>query len=78
MALVKIDAVTLARRIEVMENALTVTLHAVSTALPTVKDDVINNLERHAKAFEGKDDYIVTSTRALIARVQAFKPVIND
>lgn len=46
--------VTLARRIEALENAFTVALHSISTALPSVKSDVIENLNRHAQSYEGQ------------------------
>lgn len=78
MALEKVDLLTIARRNEAVENALTIMLHAIATALPTVKDDVINNLERHAKSYEGEDDTIVNATRALINRIESLKPIIHN
>jgi hypothetical protein len=48
MSQTPIDMVTLARRIEALENAFTVALHSISTALPSVKSDVVENLNRHA------------------------------
>ena len=73
-----IDLVSLARRIEALENAFTVALHSIATALPSTKKDVIENLNRHAKAYEGKDPVIVSATESLIKRIEAFKPTIRD
>lgn len=72
-----VDLVSLARRIEALENAFTVALHSVSTALPSVKNDVIENLNRHAKAQEGRDPYIVSTTKSLVERIEAFNPTVK-
>ncbi|GAS71182.1 hypothetical protein NGUA41_04034 [Salmonella enterica] len=44
MPTIKQDQIELYRKIEALEAALTVTLAAVSTALPSVKTDVVKNL----------------------------------
>jgi hypothetical protein len=72
------NLVTLARRIEALENAFTVALHSVSTALPTVKSDVIENLNRHAQAYKGKDPAVASATKLLINRIETFNPKIRD
>ncbi|EMX3579664.1 TPA: hypothetical protein SG618_000735 [Klebsiella pneumoniae] len=78
MSQTPIDMITLARRIEALENAFTVALHAISTALPSVKSDVVENLNRHAQAYEGKDSYIVSTTRSLVDRIESFNPKVQD
>ena len=77
MSQTPIDMVTLARRIEALENAFTVALHSISTALPSVKSDVIENLNRHAQCYEGKDSYIVSTSRSLVERIEGFNPTIK-
>ena len=77
MSQTPIDMVTLARRIEALENAFTVTLHSISTALPSVKSDVVENLNRHAQAYEGKDSYIVSTSRALVQRIESLNPTVK-
>ncbi|HHG8623224.1 TPA: hypothetical protein ACPYUE_005067, partial [Enterobacter hormaechei subsp. xiangfangensis] len=77
MSQTPIDMVTLARRIEALENAFTVALHSISTALPSVKSDVIENLNRHAQSYEGKDSYIVSTSRSLVERIEGFNPTIK-
>jgi hypothetical protein len=72
------ELVILARRIEALENAFTVAVHSVATALPTVKRDVIENLNRHAQANRLKNKVVYTSTKALIDRIEAFNPKVIE
>ena len=72
------ELVILARRIEALENAFTVAVHSVATALPTVKRDVIENLNRHAQANRLKNKVVYNSTKALIDRIEAFNPKVID
>lgn len=44
MPVIKKDQLELYRRVEALEAALTVTLASISTALPSVKTDVVKNL----------------------------------
>ncbi|KMK08148.1 hypothetical protein [Pluralibacter gergoviae] len=73
-----IDNVTLARRIEALENAFTVALHAVSTAMPSVKNNVIENLNQLAALYESKDPVITSTTKALVHRIEALNPTIKE
>ena len=50
MPTIKQDQIELYRKIEALEAALTVTLAAVSTALPSVKTDVVKNLRLWANS----------------------------
>ena len=55
MPMIDEKQIELYRKIEVLEAALTVTLAAVSTALPSVKTDVIKNLRMWAEHNKGND-----------------------
>ncbi|EOC8685910.1 hypothetical protein [Enterobacter roggenkampii] len=77
MSQTPIDMVTLARRIEALENAFTVAIHSISTALPSVKSDVVENLNRHAQSYEGKDSYIVSTNRSLVQRIESLNPTVK-
>ena len=55
MPLVDKNQIELYRKIEALEAALTVTLAAVSTALPSVKTDVLKNLRVWAEKNKGND-----------------------
>lgn len=55
MPLIDEKQIELYRKIEVLEAALTVTLAAVSTALPSVKTDVVKNLRMWAESNKGND-----------------------
>ena len=71
------DQIELYRKIEALEAALTVTLAAVSTALPSVKTDVVKNLRVWAKKNEG-NDYAPQAFNSLAEKIENTNFNIND
>ncbi|MFF6013196.1 hypothetical protein [Rahnella sp. R3(2024)] len=78
METIPVDLITLARRIQTLENAFTVAIHSISTALPTVKSDVIENLNRHAQAYEVKDPVIAETAKSLVKRIESLNPQVKS
>jgi hypothetical protein len=67
--MVKIDLITLARRVEALESALSVTLASLSTLAPGVKGDVVTNLRRHADEWKSQDETISAAANDLADRI---------
>lgn len=48
MSFQPIDLAILARKIEALQSAMSITLASLATTNPVIKDDVVENLERYA------------------------------
>ncbi|MDC9624070.1 hypothetical protein PSI22_21185 [Xenorhabdus sp. XENO-7] len=70
-----IDLVILARKIEALQSALSITLAALSTAMPSVKDDVIVNLEQFADKHQ--DPTVKQAHTELANRVKGLNVTIE-
>lgn len=70
MAMIEINLITLARRVEALEAALSVTLTSLSTLTPGVKNDVVTNLRRHANEWKSREETVSVAANDLADKIE--------